>query len=315
MSPAPVDDPRAGPPPMSLRHWLAMMAAVFVPAALSLATVRVPQARVAVSEDGSPYGYTVSLLFWLLPDALLLASLWRHLARHEVQRRAVLWTLALLVPLGFLLDLLLGSAFFTFPYEGATLGLRVPVVGGTVPVEEFFFYGGGFMAILLGYVWLDRDWLARYHPTALPSALWPVRAGSLSWGALPAAFAVVAAAAWYQRSVGEPSVGVFPGYLAVLVAVGVVPTLLFARKVAPIVNWQAFGVTAVLVLAISLVWEATLALPYQWWGYRAPWMTGVYIPAWAGLPIEEPFLWSVVTWATIVVFEVVRVELARPKPP
>ena len=36
-------------------------------------------------------------------------------------------------------------------------------------------------------------------------------------------------------------------------------------------NWIA----ALLTLAISLVWEATLALPYQWWGYRAPWMTGV----------------------------------------
>ena len=42
-------------------------------------------------------------------------------------------------------------------------------------------------------------------------------------------------------------------------------------------------------------------------------MMGVFIGAWAYLPIEEVFVWIAVTYATAIVFEVVKVWLAADR--
>ena len=77
----------------------------------------------------------MSLLFFVVPVAALLGWLGQ---RRDVacQRRACRRTLAVLVPLGLLLDLLCGNALLTFPNPAATLGIRVPAVGGPLPLAE-----------------------------------------------------------------------------------------------------------------------------------------------------------------------------------
>jgi hypothetical protein len=65
---------------------------------------------------------------------------------------------------------------------------------------------------------------------------------------------------------------------------------------------------------VSLLWEATLALPYQWWGYQPERMVGLFIGAWAGLPIEAVCVWVAVTYTTVIVFEVVKLWQASEKP-
>jgi hypothetical protein len=52
---------------------------------------------------------------------------------------------------------------------------------------------------------------------------------------------------------------------------------------------------------LSLIWEATLAVPYHWWGFQHRQMIGVFIGAWSGLPIEEVCVWIAVTYATAIV--------------
>src|SRR6185436_10133135 len=88
----------------------------------------------------------------------------------EGQRRAFLYTLALLIPLGFVLDLLFGRIFLKFPNLRATVGILVPgydlrsgwsgLLGpgwkAALPLEEFAFYFLGFVAMLLAYVWGDE---------------------------------------------------------------------------------------------------------------------------------------------------------------
>lgn len=69
----------------------------------------------------------------------------------------------MLAPLGFLLDLLFGNTFFTFPNKLATLGINVPALGGPIPVEEFLFYLTGFMVVLLSYIWGDEYWVRAYN--------------------------------------------------------------------------------------------------------------------------------------------------------
>ena len=61
------------------------------------------------------------------------------------------------------------------------------------------------------------------------------------------------------------------------------------------------------------VWEATLAIPYNWWNYQHRQMMGIFIGAWSGLPIEGACVWIAATYATAVVFEVVKVVLASER--
>jgi hypothetical protein len=42
-------------------------------------------------------------------------------------------------------------------------------------------------------------------------------------------------------------------------------------------------------------------------------MMGLFIGAWSGLPIEEVCVWIAVTYATVIVFEVVKVLLASER--
>ena len=68
------------------------------------------------------------------------------------------------------------------------------------------------------------------------------------------------------------------------------------------------------MLLISLFWEATLAVPYHWWNFQHRQMMGLFVGAWSELPIEEVFLWIAVTYATAIVFEVVKLWLASERP-
>ena len=60
-----------------------------------------------------------------------------------------------------------------------------------------------------------------------------------------------------------------------------------------------------MLLLVSTFWEATLAVPYGWWGYQDEQMMGLFIGAWAGLPIEAVVVWIAVTYATTIVYTVV----------
>ena len=120
----------------------AIAAALVIPAALTLRTVVHPVILQATSDNPTPLGYTWSLLLFIIPIGALG---WWFARRPDLQfpRRAFWRTLAVLTPLGFLLDLLFGNAFFVFPNKSATLGWEVPAVGGAIPIEEFVFYSPG----------------------------------------------------------------------------------------------------------------------------------------------------------------------------
>jgi hypothetical protein len=160
---------RPHPPTLPRRPQLAAFQVVFVilgllvlPAALTLQTVQHPGWLEITSPNPTLLGYTVSLRFFLVPVAALLGWLCQRRAL-ALQRRACGRTLAVLVPLGLLLDLLCGNALFTFPNPAATLGLRVSAVGGPLPLEECVFYLSGFGVVLLAYVWADEYWMAAYN--------------------------------------------------------------------------------------------------------------------------------------------------------
>ena len=61
-----------------------------------------------------------------------------------------------------------------------------------------------------------------------------------------------------------------------------------------------------IVALTSLLWEATLALPYGWWGYQEAQMMGLGILAWDQLPVEAVVVWLAVTFTTVIAYETVK---------
>ena len=261
----------------------------------------------------TPYGYTWSLLLFALPVFVLACRSAFH--RDEgVSRRAMWMTIGIFAPIGFLLDIFLGLLFFEFPNAGATIGWYLPgydwqagVWAMRIPVEEFAFYGFGVTFVVAFYSWLDENFLNLYQRKAAPVAE-PV---VIHWGALGVAVVLIAAAVLirkYGPAAGQPG---FPGWAIFLILIGFLPAGLFYNAVRDTVNWRAFAFTALTTMFISVIWEVTLALPYQWWAFREEQMLGLYIGAWTGIPIEEPVLWVLVSFTTIISYEAVRKMLER----
>lgn len=287
----------------------AIVGVVLAAAALTLNTVKEAGTRTFSSDDPTPLGYTWSLSLFLLPLAYLLWWLYRH-PDFPLQKKAFHRTLLVLVPSGFILDLLFAHTFFTFPNHGAVLGIEVPGRGGGIPIEEFVFYVTGFVFVLLLYVWADGYWFAAYdvedyegHARARGRLL------VFHKESLFLALGLLAAAVVYKKVFSSSPEG-FPWYWTYLLAAAFVPAAGFYRSVRAVINWRAFSFTFLLMLLISLLWEATLAAPYGWWGYQHEAMMGLFIDAWSDLPIEAVFVWLAVTYTTVIIYEVIRLWLA-----
>lgn len=282
-----------------------MVGMIALPAALTLHTVRVSSVVDVSSSNPSPYGYTVSLLLFVVP--ILVIGLW-FLPREQVKisQKAFWITIAVLFPLGAILDFFFAHLFLAFPNPKATLGIRAPALGGGVPVEEYLFYLTGFIAVLLMYIWLDEYWLSAYtiagearerseferlmcfHPESLALAV-----------------VLIGGAVFYKKMLSQDTAG-FPGYFTFLVLTALTPSAALLPTARPVINWRALSLTLFIILLTSLLWEATLAVPYGWWGYQPSQMMGLDVTAWAGLPIEAVCVWMAVTYATVIVYEIVK---------
>lgn len=308
-------DPRAGEGPGqghaggAFRVLCLLAAMLIVPAALTLSRVEHPGVLSIPSDNPTPYGYTWSLLLFLVPVGVL-GGWFARRPQLQFPRRAFWRTLAVLVPLGFILDLAFGNAFFVFPNHGATLGLGIPARGGPIPVEEFVFYLTGFMTALLSYVWADEYWMSAYNvPDYREAARGIPRILRFHYPSVVLGALLIAAAAVYKRHFSDAAEG-FPWYFTYLTLAAIVPSAGFFHTARPFVNWRAFSFTFFLMLFISLLWEVTLALPYGWWGFRPEALIGLRIDAWSGLPIEEPLVWMAVSYTTVIVYEVIKIWLA-----
>ena len=284
----------------------AIAAALVFPAAIALRTVIHPGILQATSDNPTPFGYTWSLLLFIVPIGALA---WWFACRPDLKfpRKAFWRTIALLTPLGFLLDLLFGHAFFIFPNKTATLGCEVPAIGGAIPIEEFVFYLTGFMLVLLSYIWCDEYWMAAYNvPDYKAAAEGIPRIVRFHFASVVLGVVLIAAAILYRKLLsGEPDG--FPWYFVYLVCAALIPSAGFFHTAQQFINWRAFSFTFFLLLLISLLWEVTLALPYGWWEYRPRALIGLHIGAWFDLPIEAACLWMAVSFTTVITYEVIKI--------
>lgn len=304
--------PASVSPRTSFQLVMAILVMIGLPAALTLHTVRVPQAAAATTPNPSPYGYTVSLLLFIIP--IFVIGLWFVPQEGvKISKRSFVRTIAILFPMGVILDFFFARSFLKFPNPNATLHILAPALGGGVPIEEYLFYFTGFVTVLLFYIWLDEYWLSAYsvpvnaqERTSFQRLL-HFHPQSLIWAVVLIAAAILFR--WYFI----PAPG-FPGYFTFLVIGALGPSALLLPSALPVINWRAFGLTLFIILLTGLLWEATLGVPYGWWGYRDAQMVGIYITAWSGLPIEAVCVWISVTYATAIVYEIVRRWQSSGKP-
>jgi hypothetical protein len=287
-----------------------MLAIIAVPAGITLHTVRVPAVIRIASANPTPHGYSWSLLLFVVPIAVI-GGWFLPGEKLHISKRAFVWTLAILVPVGFGLDFFFANRFFTYRNAGATLGIGAPALGGAIPVEEYLFYFTGFLAVLLLYVWLGEYWLAAYSVRDYPGEAQEIRRLlSFHPESLLAGLVLIAAAILYKKFLSPVPEG-FPGYFTALAAGSTVPSIALFSTARRFINWRALSLTLFMILLISLFWEGTLAVPYGWWGYQPSQMTGLFIGAWAGLPIEAVLVWISVTYTTAIVYEVLKIWLTR----
>src|SRR5580704_3659438 len=211
-----------------LSAWIVvvMLAMIVVPATITLSTVRSPAKLEMTNSDPTPRGYTWSLLFFIIPIAVIALG---FLPREEVKlpRKAFWWTIGILAPLGFGTDFFFASRFFVFPNPGATLRIDAPALHRAVPIEEYVFYLAGFIAVLLLYLWLDEYWLAAYNvPDYRGQSKQIKRFLRLHRPSVILGAALVVAAVIYKKAFSPVPEG-FPEYFIFLVVVAFVPSTAF----------------------------------------------------------------------------------------
>jgi hypothetical protein len=292
--------------------WLVavMLLLIVIPAGITLHRVRVPATITLSSANPTPQGYTWSLLLFIVPIAVI-GGWFLPQERLRIPRRAFWLTLAILVPVGFAMDFFFANRFFLFLNPGATLEIHAPAIGGVIPIEEYVFYFTGFLAVLLLYVWTGEYWLAAYCvPDPHPDAARMRRLLNFHPESLAAGIVLIAAAIAYKKFVSPVPDGL-PGYFIALAAGVTVPSMALYPAARNFIHWRALSLTLFMILLISLFWEATLAVPYGWWSYRPEQMTGIFVGAWARLPIEAVLVWISVTYTTAIVYEVLKLKLKK----
>lgn len=314
--PAPVGDRASAILGTPLKTLLGSLLVIVVPATITLERIFESALTFKPTHDASPRGYTISLIIFLAPVVALLGWFWRAHAVSDYRRVAFRQALALLVPAGFFLDIVLGGFLLRFPNPAATVEFNLWGFDfsdfrfhRTLPIEEFAFYALGFVAMLLVYVWCDEVWLNRYNTNRYddrrlhPPYLIQVQLGRI-W---PAILAFAIAFVWKKYGPHEDHEG-WPMYFMFLLAAALVPALICYPVVRAYVNWQALSLTTTWLLLTCLLWEVTLAMPFGWWGYNHTYMMGLNVSAWHKLPVEAVFVWLVTAFTATFVYEMLKVR-------
>jgi hypothetical protein len=286
------------------------------------------QTFVDVSDNPTPLGYTKSLVLFLFPCAVFGVWLVKFL-KSPTRQKAFWLTILLLAPIGIALDLFFGLQFLTFENPGSVLGSQWPwailpaydiregVWRKYIPIEEVLFYLLGFVTILLSYVWCDhvvfgesKVSLAQTTPRVFRN--W--KRTFLFWIAVGLGLFGIAYA--IRASVPPEGERAFPGYFLFLLVTAVLPSMICSRLAFHFVNFRALTLAWLFVLGISQFWEAALGIPYRWWGYQKDQMMGFFIKAQCDLPVEAILVWTLATWATVMVYEtilsVLRIKEQKP---
>ena len=258
--------------------------------------------------------YFTSLVLWGIP-ILYLWPVFQTLTAdgHGRRRRALRWSAGAIAGLGIVLDFLLAHLTFRFPGCSATTNgpyvWCLPAVGGMVPIEELLFYAMGPVAMVLAYACADERWVSRYNP---PDDLVDLTLIQVSPRLVIAAVIAAIAVLVLWRVNGS-----FPTYVTFLTAGAILPAMFLYRAIGSLINWPAFALTTLYVIVTSIIWEVTLAIPREWWGYEPTGMIGISIAAWsrgeAIFPVEAAVVWLAAPFSSTLLYEFAKAFTHHPK--
>jgi hypothetical protein len=259
--------------------------------------------------------YFTSLVLWGIP-ILYLWPVFNMLTAEGTgrRRRALRYAAGTIVVLGIVLDFVLGFLTLRFPGCSEPVGSGpylwcLPAVRGMIPIEELLFYAMGPVAIVLVYACADERWLNKYNPTDDLIDLTLIQ--------LSPRLAIVAAGAAAMALVLWRANGTFPTYFVFIAMGAVLPAMFLYRTIGSLTNWPAFAVTVLYVVVTSVIWEVTLAIPRQWWGYEPSGMMGVSISAWsrgdAIFPVEAAMVWLFAPFSSILTYEFAKALAHHPR--
>ncbi len=117
--------PGPGTPRSSFVAVLLILAMLAAPAAITLHRVHVTAVVDVTVPNPSPYGYTVSLLLFVVP-ILVIGGWLVPKDGIRISRTSFLVTMFFLIPLGVALDFFFAHRFLKFPNPAATLGIPAP---------------------------------------------------------------------------------------------------------------------------------------------------------------------------------------------
>jgi hypothetical protein len=284
----------------------------------------------------STFGYTYSLVLLFLPLTFLIFWFFRHRdVKHLRQLMREMLRIVLFSALGWsLLDVFFANALFTFPDERAHV--RQTVIPGylwkgecrsiwtlwnfpacyfprSIPLEEVLFYLGGAALLTMMYMWASEDFYSAY---TLPRRQYEERAKKTGplvlWNKYLILIGVAVAVAgtivkkwgwWHPYHEG------LPYYLFAELVIVFVPLSALYTRVHKFTNPRAFIFVISVQILVSVIWEATLALPFGWWAYQQSTMVGIFVSAWSHLAIEACGLWLSVGWASMFVYETTKIKV------
>lgn len=261
--------------------------------------------------------YFNSLLFWLVPIVCLLPRFLNLTHPGSRRRRALGWATVQIVGIGVILDFVFGHKILQFDSRaGAYIGY-LPAIGMEIPIEEVLFYLLSPAAILLVYFWCDEYWLSLYNKQSRRLAMDPERPLIRVSGRVLAVAAGVFILGIILKATWSTTGGWLPFYFTFLVFMALVPAALLYDAVKDLINWEALSMTIVYVVATSIIWEATLAIPGRWWGYRPEAMLGKMIEPWTRdptwpFPIEAALVWIAAPFACVFTYEAVKAYKYHP---
>lgn len=300
--------------------YFALLATVAIPFTLTLGTVNAPMVAPDFAQNPTPLGYLWSLSVFAVPIAMFMLWLKRN-PQYHVEKLAYLGTIAGIFLLGCILDFGFGYSFFRFPNTDAVIGIRLPsfsfetwrFVPNYLPIEEFGFYFLGGTYMISSYLWGVLFWFKRYnyknHKAETQSF---DRIVEFNFKALLLCLALCMLG-FVIKKLGPHPEG-FSGYFSFLVLMAFLPCMICYNVTKYLINWRAFSFMSFVLLLVSLVYEATLGVPYGWWRYNDDQMLGISITAWSGLPIEAVLLWIAAGFGSVLLFEALRMVFYMERP-
>ena len=307
-------------PNRHLKIYGCILFSLVIPFAYTLYCITTSMTPPPYELNPSPLGYTKSLSIFAVPILFFWIWIFFH-PEYKIERRAYFGTILGVFFLGSFLDIFFGYSFFYFPNTESYLGIMIPsfsfktwqFVLGYLPIEEFGFYFLGATYMISLYLWGVVFWFRRYnhqnHGQVCKDAdkifvFNPVALG-LCLGICALGFII--------KKLGPYPDG-FPGYFFFQVLVMFLPLILVYSSLKYFINWRAFSFMSFLLLLVSIVYEATIGVPYGMWKYKTEQMLGILITGWSDLPIEATLLWIAAAFGTVLVFEFLRTYFYMDRP-